>query len=181
MQNVFAEDTAWRTPWMDRIRPVVRRLAEHRPERTIFTRFLPPPHPEEMRGTWRRYYERWCELLENWPEKALFDLLPDLAALVPPARVIDKLTYSPWVEPELARLLEEDAADTLIISGAETDVCVLAAALGGVDRGYRVIIPADAICSSSDRTHDALMRLYHERYSQQIETASTEDLIAAWS
>ena len=180
MQKVFAEDTSWHTPWMGRIRPLVARLGEYRPERTIFTRFLPPERPEAMRGTWRRYYKRWSDVVQNWQERGIFDLLPEFAALVPPGRVLDKLTYSPWVEPTLAQLLEAEKSDTLIISGAETDVCVLAAVLGAVDRGYRVIIPSDAICSSSDRTHDALMQLYHERFGQQIETASAEEIIAAW-
>ncbi|HEX6012937.1 MAG TPA: hypothetical protein VFY87_14285, partial [Geminicoccaceae bacterium] len=54
MQNLFAEDTPWRPPWMDRVRPVAARLARHRPEQTVFTRFVPPERPEDMPGTWRR-------------------------------------------------------------------------------------------------------------------------------
>ena len=42
MQNLFAEATPWQTPWMARTRPVTERLARHRPERNIFTRFIPP-------------------------------------------------------------------------------------------------------------------------------------------
>ena len=37
-----------------------------------------------------------------------------------------------------------------IVSGSETDVCVLATVLDAVDMGYRVIIARDAVCSSSD-------------------------------
>jgi hypothetical protein len=35
------------------------------------------------------------------------------------------------------------------VGGVGTDVCVLAAVLGAVDRGYRVVVPTDALCSSS--------------------------------
>jgi nicotinamidase-related amidase len=49
-----------------------------------------------------------------------------------------------------------------------------------VDRGYRVVIPTDALCSSSDRTHDALLTLYRERYGQQVETVTTDELLEAW-
>jgi PhnB protein len=35
-------------------------------------------------------------------------------------------------------------SDTLILTGAETDVCVLSTALGAIDHGYRVIIVEDA-------------------------------------
>jgi nicotinamidase-related amidase len=34
----------------------------------------------------------------------------------------------------------------------------------------RVIVVRDAVCSSSDEGHDMLMRLYHTRYTEQIET-----------
>ncbi len=67
-----------------------------------------------------------------------------------------------------------------MITGAETDVCVLAAVLDAVDHGFRVVLATDAICSSSDRTHDALMTLYRNRFSEQIETAASEAIIGAW-
>lgn len=40
MQRLFAEETAWRTPWMPRVLPVVVRLCERRADRTCFTRFM---------------------------------------------------------------------------------------------------------------------------------------------
>jgi len=46
--------------------------------------------------------------------------------------------------------------------------------------GYRVVLASDALCSSSDETHDALMTLYRERFSQQIETVETATILAAW-
>jgi spore maturation protein CgeB len=41
-----------------------------------------------------------------------------------------------------------------VISGGETDVCVLAAVMDAVDAGYRVVLAADALCSVSDESHD---------------------------
>lgn len=52
----------------------------------------------------------------------------------------------------------------LIISGSETYVCVAATVLGAVDLGYRVILARDAVCSSSDAGHDALLKVYHQRF-----------------
>ena len=72
-------------------------------------------------------------------------------------------------------------ADGLVITGSETDVCVLGTVLGAVDVGYRVIIVRDAICSSSDQGHDALMEVYHSRFSEQIETANADEILDAWS
>lgn len=180
MQNLFAEGTAWHTPWMTRVLPVVERIALARPERTIFTRFIPAHRPEEAGGTWRRYYARWRMMTLDALPAELVELVPLLRRLVPPATVIDKRVYSPWVEPMLDRLLRERGVDSLVITGAETDVCVLAAVLGAVDRGYRVVIATDAICSSSDQTHDALMTLYRSRYGQQVETVEADDILRDW-
>jgi hypothetical protein len=36
------------------------------------------------------------------------------------------------------------------------------------------------MCSSSDRTHDALLTLYRERFSQQIETVDTATVLSNW-
>ena len=59
---------------------------------------------------------------------------------------------------------------------------VLGTVLGAVDVGYRVIIVRDAICSSSsDQGHDALMEVYHSRFSEQIETANADEILDAWS
>ena len=39
---------------------------------------------------------------------------------------------------------------------------------------------SDALCSSSDAARDALLTLYRTRFSQQIETASSETIDACW-
>jgi nicotinamidase-related amidase len=57
---------------------------------------------------------------------------------------------------------------------------VLATVLGAVDLGYRVILVRDAICSSSDAGHDALLEVYHRRYTEQIETADAESILRRW-
>lgn len=181
MQNIFGAGSPWETPWLPRVLPTVERITAKFPERTIFTRFIPAQRPGEGFGTWKDYYERWSDMtLERLPPGKI-DLVPELARYVPPAEVIDKRTYSPWMDRALESSLVRRGTDTLIITGTETDVCVLTAVLGGVDRGYRVVIPTDAICSSSDTAHDASVTVYHERYGQQVETATTDEILEAWS
>lgn len=46
---------------------------------------------------------------------------------------------------------------------------VLATFLGAVDRGLRVVLVSNALCSSLDATHDALMALYLSRFNEQVE------------
>jgi nicotinamidase-related amidase len=77
-------------------------------------------------------------------------------------------------------LLVERHVGTVVVSGAETDVCVLATALGAVDLGFRVIIVEDALCSSSDTGHDALMTMYRTRFNEQIDLVSAGELFDLW-
>jgi nicotinamidase-related amidase len=180
MQRLFAENTDWHTPWMERVLPVVRRIAEARPAQTLFTRFIPAARPGEGAGTWRRYYERWSSMTLEALGPEMAELVPPLARLVPPAEAFDKRVYSPWWDGALHRRLKERGIDALVVTGAETDVCVLATVLGAVDLGYRVVVPTDALCSSSDETHDALLTLYRDRFGQQVETATAEEILRAW-
>lgn len=180
MQRLFAEDTPWRTPWAPRVLPVIARLCERRAERTLFTRFVPARTPDEAEGAWRRYWTRWSDVTLAALDPGLVDLAPPLAAFVPPARVLDKRLYSPWTGTGLEAALKRAGVGTLVVTGAETDVCVLATVLGAVDRGFRVVVVADAVCSSSDRAHDALLGLYHDRFSQQVETADCDAVLDAW-
>ena len=140
MQRLFAEETPWHTPWMERVLPIVARIAEAHPEQTIFTRFIPPRHPDEMRGTWRRFYRRWAELTLERIDPDLLELVAPLARLVPPAITIDKRVYSPFSEQAIWQVLRERQADTLVVTGAETDMCVLAAVMDAVDYGFRVVL-----------------------------------------
>jgi len=181
MQRIFSVDGVWPTPWMDRVLPVVTALAEHFPERTVFTRFIPPERWDQMPGMWQRYYMRWRQATREHLDHKMLELMSPLLALSPPATVIDKTRYSAFAEPGLLTYLRERQADALIISGSETDVCVLATVLDAVDLGYRVIVVRDAICSSSDEGHDMLMRLYHSRYSEQIETTDAGTILSRWA
>lgn len=62
----------------------------------------------------------------------------------------------PWTEGELDRLLRGPTIGALVITGGETDVCVLATVPGAVDRGYRIVLATDAICSSADEKGQAI-------------------------
>lgn len=180
MQRLFAEKTDWHTPWLARVLPHAVRIAARHPAETMFTRFIPAERRGEGEGTWRRYYERWESMTVERLGPGMLDLVPELQRFVPPAAVVDKRVYSPWVETDLHERLKARGAHTLVVTGGETDVCVLGTVLGAVDRGYRIVIATDALCSSSDETHDAMLTLYHSRYGQQVETVTTDVILRSW-
>ncbi|WP_369539478.1 hypothetical protein [Bradyrhizobium japonicum] len=41
MQRMFAESTDWKMPWLPRVLPNIVSVTAARPERTVFTRFIP--------------------------------------------------------------------------------------------------------------------------------------------
>ena len=180
MQRLFAEESEWAMPWMRRVLPNVVEIVRHHPARTIFTRFVPAKTPGHGLGTWKRYYERWASMTLDHVGRDRVELVRELAEFVPPATTFDKWVYSPWFGSNLHARLSAASVDTLIITGGETDVCVLATVLGAIDRGYRVVITADALCSSSDQTHEASLALYENRFTQQVEVVSTEVVLAEW-
>ena len=59
-------------------------------------------------------------------------------------------------------------------------MCVLATMLGAIDWGFRVILVTNALCSSADETHDAMMNVYMNRFGEQVETVTTQTLLDAW-
>lgn len=177
MQRLFAPDGPWPTPWMARVLPNVVHLCEHLPERTVFTRFVPPSHPEDAAGMWQEFYRRWPNVTLANLDPEMLELVPTLARFVPPARVFDKRQYSAFADGRLAPWLMERKITTLVVSGAETDICVLSTLMSAVDHGFRAILITDAICSSSDDGHDALMRMYSSRLSVQIELASVAEVL----
>ncbi|MGO4175883.1 cysteine hydrolase family protein [Bosea sp. TAF32] len=180
MQRLFGPGYPWAFPWLEKVLPPIEAIAGSHPDRTLFTRFIPVERPGQGRGTWRRYYERWSEVtLESVGPDAV-RLHPALERYTPPAIVLDKWVYSPWTEGILDQFVCAKRVDTAIITGGETDVCVLATVLGAVDRGLRVVLVTDALCSSADSTHDALMELYLNRFSEQIEASSAAEVLANW-
>ena len=99
MQRIFSAEGLWPTPWMERVLPLVATLAERYPERTIFTRFIPPERPNQMPGMWRRYYTRWRPATREYLDRRLLELMPPLSGLCPPARVSTKHVVPPLLSP----------------------------------------------------------------------------------
>jgi nicotinamidase-related amidase len=180
MQRLFAEDTEWSSPVIHEIAPNVSRISAHAPHLTLFTRFLTPQRAEDAQGQWQIYYRHWNSVLSNNIGADLFDLIEPLRRFTPPARIIDKYVHSAFEAPSFQTALDELEADTIIFTGVETDVCVLATALTAIDRGYRTILISDAIASSSPGGHRASLDGVYPRFDQQVELIDTDTLLKAW-
>jgi len=179
MQRMFVEETPWHVETMAGVLPGVEALVERDPEATVFTRFIPPP-AESVRGAWVDYYAAWPQMAGDRVPQELLDLAPTLQRHVPPARAIDKPVLSPWWSGELHRHLRARQVDTLIITGGETDVCVLATVMGAIDLGYRILLPTDGLCSSAESCHTAMLSIYDSRFGSHLFTTTIQDILEDW-
>lgn len=180
MQNLFSEGTEWASPVVQAIAPKVAHICEIGAQRTIFTRFMTPHEASQAPGQWQIYYRRWDSVLAKHHDPSVFDILPNLRRFVPPARIIDKYAHSAFEAPAFVETLSELDARTLILTGVETDVCVLATALGAIDRGLRTILVSDAIASSAPASHEAAMTGIYPRFDMQVEMVDTATILSEW-
>src|SRR2546423_1233263 len=132
MQNIFAPGGIWETPWMERVLPLIVEIAARHPARTVFTRFITPVHADDRRGLWRRYFQKWHRATRAELPASELELVPALRRFAPPAEIIDKPAYSGVHESLLASFLSGKGIRTPVVTGAETDVCVLATLLDAV-------------------------------------------------
>jgi nicotinamidase-related amidase len=90
---------------------------------------------------------------------------------------IKKRRYSAFFGTELEIVLKGYGADTLILFGGLTDVCVHYTAVDAHQHDYRVRVATDAVGGSSQRAHDAALEAID--YLQSDALATTDELIDA--
>ena len=177
MQRLFAPGGIWATPWMERVLPNIVQIAEAASPRNVFTRFIPPEHASDMPGVWQAFYERWRTVTRAELPLEYLALVPELERFSSSGKVLDKKVYSAFADGRLHAWLQDKKVNALVITGAETDVCVLSTVMAAVDLGYHTTLVRDALCSSSDAGHDALMTMYHERLCLQIQLTNTSGIL----
>ena len=178
MQRMFASGTSWASEAVGHALPAAVAVTRSMPERTIFTRFITPPTPQAVVGVWSRYYERWRDVVQDRLSRTMLELMPELQAFVPPARVIDKPTYSAFRSEKFTALLAADPADTLLFTGVETEICIYATLMSAIDRGYRCILVEDGVWSPDEEAHEATLDILLRRLDDHVEIVSSAEITA---
>ncbi len=94
---------------------------------------------------------------EQYP-KGLGATIPELADAFPSqTQVFEKTAFSCWGAPAFAAAVEAIRPEALVLIGMETHVCVQQTALQAVQRGYRTILLADAVCSRRPSDRDTAL------------------------
>lgn len=90
-------------------------------------------------------------------KKGIGPIVPELASLLENVPCPDKVCFNGLADPAVQRVINglPGSVDTLLICGVETHICVYQTAVGSLQRGYGVVVVADAVSSRSP-LNDAL-------------------------
>ena len=104
------------------------------------------------------------------------------AALEPCASdyIIPKRRYDGFFQTDLDLILRELGVDTLIVVGADTNICVLQTLAGAYFRGYKTIVAADATATFLIGTQEYALDYFSRCYdSRVVDTAHVLAYLAA--
>lgn len=99
----------------------------------------------------------------------------DTVAPRPGDVVLDKPSSGPTASTRLDQTLRNMGLDSVIVAGLTTDVCVAQAAREIADRGFTVVIAADACTALSAAMHDAALLAFSLTFGR---VRSTDELLA---
>jgi nicotinamidase-related amidase len=90
--------------------------------------------------------------------------------------VVPKRSYGSFDNTNLDKLLrsiyEGQGANTLIITGIHTHICVKHTAYGGFIRGFNMIIPEDSVTAFTEENHKSGLQYIKENYGATIKRTS---------
>ena len=84
--------------------------------------------------------------------------------------VVEKRRYSGFFDTDLDLLLRELGADTLILTGIATDICVKHTAADAFFRGYKIIVVEDCTESFTEKDHKWAIGYMKKIYGAEILT-----------
>jgi nicotinamidase-related amidase len=88
-------------------------------------------------------------LSEQYPQ-GLGNTVSELATLVTPQQVMEKLHFSCAAEPRCLETIQQQQRQQIVICGMEAHVCVLQTAIGLQQQGFEVFVVGDLISSRND-------------------------------
>lgn len=85
--------------------------------------------------------------------------------------VIEKKWYSGFVDTMLPEILKKMGADTLILTGVSTDICVQNNAASAYFSGYRTIVPSDCTASIDEESYELSLKYMKNIFGTEITTS----------
>ncbi|MCL2851505.1 MAG: cysteine hydrolase [Defluviitaleaceae bacterium] len=120
----------------------------------IFTKFVSGKTPSLLwnwspeipaQQSCSRNHERYYADIDKTEQCA--DVIDELKPIMPEDYVIEKYHYSSFHNTSLVDILRSEGADTIIVTGTVTHLCVYDTIRGGFEEGFKVILASD--CAST--------------------------------
>jgi len=92
-------------------------------------------------------------------------------APLPDETVVHKTTFGAFNSSNLDYVLREQGIRNLVVTGISTNCCVETTARDAADRGYGVVICADATADYDEPGHDAALRAFHFNFGRIVVSA----------
>ncbi|WP_189824995.1 hydrolase [Streptomyces finlayi] len=87
-------------------------------------------------------------------------LLPQLAAVLPDHKPLDRTSMNAWEDEALVAAVRATGRRKIVLSGLWTEVCLVLPALSALEQGYEVYVVADASGGVTPAAHEhALQRM----------------------
>ncbi len=140
--------------------PNIKRLLERSREKGVMVVFVCDSH------------RRGDPELEVWGEHAMegtsgAEVVDSLRPLETEPRV-KKRTYNGFFNTDLEDLLKVRGVGEVILTGILTDICILHTAAGAFFRGFKVLIPREAVASSDEESHQRALEYMERMYGAKI-------------
>lgn len=85
-------------------------------------------------------------------------LLPEITAEMAGLDPLDKLEFNCFANPRIReKIASYSAIDTWIVCGAETHICIYQTVCGGIESGYTMWVPADAVGSRTEKNYQTAL------------------------
>jgi len=176
VQRLYLDYQPWALPAVDEVARRSAHLAAALGCPLLCTRTVFPSARGVADGPWQAYERRWRELAERAHDR------PELLAVHPALRErctasFDKHTYSAFEQPDFEARVAAYAPDPLIVTGVETDICVLATVLGAIDRNLPVWLVTDAVAGPDPALHQGALATLG-RMPEQVRQVDAATVIA---
>lgn len=89
--------------------------------------------------------------------------------------VVAKQYPSPFFGTSLASTLRAMGVDSIVLLGCSTSGCVRAAAVDGIQNGFRVIVPRECVGDRHDAPHEAALFDINAKYGDVVTRAEVLD------
>lgn len=146
-------------------RPIVYTRFVAGPGETLLWKWSPQIYPPVncCRIGFRRHYQ---DIAAERECIAVIDELP----VLPGDHVVDKFGYGAFFRTNLPDILNSQKADTVVIAGTVTQICVEETGRESLHHGFKTVLLSDAVSSFDPELHAATLRNFAMKFGMVMDS-----------